>query len=416
MALILVLLFIVLLTAIVIEYGYENRVEATFVESAVAEFEAEVAARSAVAAGLSLLSADLNLDVNNYLEGAQVDSFQDAWAMGIAYRPINKAVMQCLISDEYGKLNLNALLTNNGFLTQGSERDTVDGETRDKPQETERPVGEKETNNSPSDMLETEQPNEYLVEALRALFAMRGAQEDPVDAILDWIDADDEARPGGAESDYYGSLDVAYACKNGPLSSVEELLLVRGITPEIFFGNPDHGEAPLTELLTVRGSRRGDLNVNTAARETLEAFGEAFGMSNFAETVMDERESSPFTSIEDIESRGIALPDDGVPVPAGGGNTRQDQGLEPVGSLRPALICSSQVFRIRATGSSGDAAVQIEAYVARNAGGMESSNNRTDEEQSGDASRRRLEQAMNAQDHSAGGEKTFALLDYRVLR
>ena len=60
--------------------------------------------------------------------------------------------------------------------------------------------------------------------------------------------------------------------------------------------------------------------------------------------------------------------------------------------------------------------MQIEAYVARNAGGMESSDNRINEEENGDASRRRLEQAMNAQNNNAGGEKTFALLDYRVLR
>src|SRR5690606_37078893 len=52
----------------------------------------------------------------------------------------------------------------------------------------------------------------------------------------DWLDADDEPRPLGAEIDYYSGLSPAYACKNGPLETVEELLLVRGVTPRLLFG------------------------------------------------------------------------------------------------------------------------------------------------------------------------------------
>jgi type II secretory pathway component PulK len=58
-----------------------------------------------------------------------------------------------------------------------------------------------------------------------------------VNSILDWIDPDDEPRAGGAENDYYSGLSPPYRCKNGPLSTVEELLLVQGITPALLLGN-----------------------------------------------------------------------------------------------------------------------------------------------------------------------------------
>ncbi|HSY18182.1 MAG TPA: hypothetical protein VK815_07605, partial [Candidatus Acidoferrales bacterium] len=43
------------------------------------------------------------------------------------------------------------------------------------------------------------------------------------DAILDWIDADDEPRPGGAESDYYQGQNPPYYAKNAPMDNIEEL-------------------------------------------------------------------------------------------------------------------------------------------------------------------------------------------------
>ena len=53
---------------------------------------------------------------------------------------------------------------------------------------------------------------------------------DVADAIVDWLDMDSSPRPYGAEDDYYTALSPPYHCKNGPLDSLEELLLVRGVT------------------------------------------------------------------------------------------------------------------------------------------------------------------------------------------
>jgi type II secretory pathway component PulK len=70
-----------------------------------------------------------------------------------------------------------------------------------------------------------------------ALMKLPNMTEDVADAIVDWVDPDDDPRPSGAESSYYTGLSPSYRCKNGPLDSIEELLLVRGVTPELLFGS-----------------------------------------------------------------------------------------------------------------------------------------------------------------------------------
>ena len=68
------------------------------------------------------------------------------------------------------------------------------------------------------------------------LMKLKNMTEEVADAIIDWLDADDEQRPNGAESSYYSALDPPYRAKNGPLDSLEELLWVRGVTPQLLFG------------------------------------------------------------------------------------------------------------------------------------------------------------------------------------
>jgi hypothetical protein len=68
------------------------------------------------------------------------------------------------------------------------------------------------------------------------LMTLPNMTEDVADAILDWMDEDDETREYGAEFEYYSSLDPPYEPRNGPPLTVEELLLVRGVYPELLFG------------------------------------------------------------------------------------------------------------------------------------------------------------------------------------
>ena len=68
------------------------------------------------------------------------------------------------------------------------------------------------------------------------LLMLPGMTPDVADAIVDWRDADDTPQPYGAESAHYGSLQPPYRAKNEPFETVEELLLVKGVTPELMYG------------------------------------------------------------------------------------------------------------------------------------------------------------------------------------
>jgi hypothetical protein len=68
------------------------------------------------------------------------------------------------------------------------------------------------------------------------LMALPGMTEYEADAIMDWIDEDDDTREYGAEYDYYQGLSSPYKPTNGPFNTVEELLLVRGVSPLLLFG------------------------------------------------------------------------------------------------------------------------------------------------------------------------------------
>jgi type II secretory pathway component PulK len=72
--------------------------------------------------------------------------------------------------------------------------------------------------------------------ARNILMILPGMTESIADAILDWIDKDDEPRLLGAEREYYAAQSPAYEPRNGPLGSIDELLLVRDVTPALLYG------------------------------------------------------------------------------------------------------------------------------------------------------------------------------------
>lgn len=96
-----------------------------------------------------------------------------------------------------------------------------------------------------------------------------------IDCLEDWKDANDVHGLNGAESDdpYYEEL--GYPVKNGPLDSVEELLLIKNWGPDILYGKPEDEESDaifgIAELLTVWGD--GLLNLNTASIDAMRAAG-----------------------------------------------------------------------------------------------------------------------------------------------
>lgn len=159
------------------------------------------------------------------------------------------------------------------------------------------------------------------------------------DAISDWIDADDNARSSGAENQYYLGLNPPYYCKNAMVDEMPELLLVKGITPDIFWGTSSTNntvsryqprdlspsqrnkqpvyECGLYDLFSTLSA--GKINVNTAPLNTLRMVFN--GDENIARAVISERDKgseggpdggtagSPFLNIDDIGRRVPGLGD-----------------------------------------------------------------------------------------------------------
>jgi general secretion pathway protein K len=125
-----------------------------------------------------------------------------------------------------------------------------------------------------------------------------------VDSLMDWRDVDNAHRVNGAEDDYYQSLDPPYKAKNGRLETMEELLLVRGMTRPYYYGFPEKSPdgAPgyrygLSRYVTVYSSSIR-INVNFAPVEVLMSIP---GMTaEIAQAIFEHRKTKPFTNVGEI--------------------------------------------------------------------------------------------------------------------
>ena len=158
-------------------------------------------------------------------------------------------------------------------------------------------------------------------------------KEELADTLADWIDINDEPRSKGAEThDFYGTLSSPYTAKNGPLDSINEVLLVKGYTPEV--------SAALFPFITVYTD--GRININTAPKEVIMALS-ADITGEMAQRVIDYREKEPFTDTADI---------------------RRVVGFETIGfGLQGRITVKSGVFRIFSRGSIGETVRDVEAVV-----------------------------------------------------
>jgi type II secretory pathway component PulK len=60
--------------------------------------------------------------------------------------------------------------------------------------------------------------------------------EDVADAIIDWRDSNDEPSGVGVEGGYYEGLEFGYRTRNGPFRTIRELLMVKDVTEQLFYG------------------------------------------------------------------------------------------------------------------------------------------------------------------------------------
>ncbi|MDD3276433.1 MAG: type II secretion system protein GspK [Kiritimatiellales bacterium] len=110
----------------------------------------------------------------------------------------------------------------------------------------------------------------------RLMFDSAGIPNTSWDAMLDclddWQDENDEHFLNGAESDDPFYTKRGYECKNGPVDTVDELLLIKNWGEEVLYGTPpeEESDSPITGIadqLTTWGS--GKVNPNSASREVL---------------------------------------------------------------------------------------------------------------------------------------------------
>ena len=129
-----------------------------------------------------------------------------------------------------------------------------------------------------------------------------------VDSIMDWRDENDLHGMNGAENASYQSLPEPYKCKNGDFDSIEELLMVRGVTPELFYGGLDK----MVTAFQDRGSKRGKVRrrrnkagkskicINAASKAMLLTLPQM--TDDLAQSVLDFRKEADFKSLGEVST------------------------------------------------------------------------------------------------------------------
>ncbi len=187
--------------------------------------------------GYNIGAAMLEFDGGN----STFDSIHEDWAKtgnSILGNIFNNGRVTILIDDLGGKIQLNSLVDDQG--------------------KTDGPVA-RQTRNMLNNLFVSGSLGEFSEDEIKLI----------LDAITDWIDPnDEESGIEETESSFYLSRQPSYNCKNGPIEFIEELLLIRGITTDLYYGSSEF--SGLKDLVTVHGTD-GKININTAPALILQA-------------------------------------------------------------------------------------------------------------------------------------------------
>ena len=225
---------------------------------------ADLAAEAGIAAARIALRVDA--DDNEY------DTLDEIWSRPAPPIDLGEGTIRVVVEDEERKINLNRLVLPNGYAE-----------------------------------------DDQRLAVFRKLLEILEVEPSLADAVVDWLDNDDLTRVGGAESGFYLSRTFPYRAKNDFFDTVDELRLVRGITPEVF--------DKLRPFVTVYAAGKiaqetGKVNLNTAPKQVLMALSageDAAEEGEITEAMADEiieyREEKPFQKIEEIRNVSPTLSD-----------------------------------------------------------------------------------------------------------
>jgi len=249
MALIMAMIAIFVMSALVAGFALSMKVEARLAHNADSEQQLLWLGRSGMELARYVLSQQLTIPNEPY------DSLNQKWAGGSGSLAESNSVLSSISLDNYP---------------------VGDGTVSIKIIDLERKVNINTAINP---------ANSQMIQQALTLMGVDASDISVVsDSIKDWIDSDDLPLAAGAESDYYQGLPVPYYAKNAPIDDLSELLLVKGVTPEMYWGSnaTNHtpsvfqhklgfgtapGQAPdypfgLVNIFTPISS--GQINVNTA--------------------------------------------------------------------------------------------------------------------------------------------------------
>lgn len=241
MALILTILVVSLLSITVLDSFHSAWIQSALASSFKNDTKAFYAAKSGQEIGKKILIEDAQNSI-------QFDALSEEWAQGSIPLPIGNEYAFVSISDESGKFDVNSMVSSRGY------------------------------------------PNDRRIDIFRRLLAH--LEQDPglADAIVDWLDSNSTPRPGGAEDGFYLSLKAPYTAKNAMVDSVDELLLVKGITAKVL--------EKLRPSITAWSS--GKININTASPTLLLSLDDDMTES-MVNGIIRSREEKPFKRNVDIK-------------------------------------------------------------------------------------------------------------------
>jgi general secretion pathway protein K len=250
---IIVMISILVLTTLAAGFAYSMKVETKLARNANSEAELEWLGRSGVEYARWILALQLQIPNEPY------DGLDQVWAGGAGGIGTSNSPL--------AEVQKEVHLADGSFTWKITDLES------------------KFNINSPEPVMQ-----QILPQAL-TLMGVDPSQATPiVNSILDWIDVDDQTRVEGAETEYYQTLNPPYAAKNGPIDDISELLLIKGITPEIYYGasatdyQPNYfsqqrnrfGQAAAPPAITVGLTNLftplsdGKVNINTASAEVLQ--------------------------------------------------------------------------------------------------------------------------------------------------
>ena len=248
-ALLATLMAVALMTILVVDFTSSSALGYRSAANQANELRAEYLARSAVNVGLALLAKQARM---NTASQQSFYALTQPWAMPFPPVPMDGGTATVSIVDEARKFNINSIVNQRtGAVMQ--------------------------------------QP--YLP-MLQRLFAILEIDPQIIPAIIDWLDPDSVESPGGgAEADYYMRLTPPYEPRNGPMPTIGDLRMIRGIDTPTFMR--------LRQFLTVAPETR--ININTAPPELIAALSENLARDDsLVKEILAARLREPFQNLTDL--------------------------------------------------------------------------------------------------------------------